>query len=117
MADKNTTRYFSDKQEKAVVKLIDGIQSPNSGAGKFRKGDVYQRAASMLIECKTVMAPKNSISIKKDWITKNKAEAFSQRLNNQAIAINFEPDGENYFVINERLFKFLIDSLIKDDII
>ena len=117
MAKEGTTRYYSDKQEKKVVKLIDGIQSPNSGAGHFRKGDVYQRDASILVECKCTMSPKNSVSIKKEWIDKNKEEAFSQRLSSQAIAINFEPDGENYFVINERLFKLLVDILKEQYII
>ena len=111
MADKGTTRYYSDLQEKSVANLIEGIRSINSGAGRFGKGDIFKKEASMLIECKCVMSPKNSVSVKKEWIDKNKEEAFSQRLSNGVIAINFEPGGENYFVINEKLFKFLVESL------
>lgn len=35
MADKGTTRYYSDLQEKSVANLIEGIRSINSGAGRF----------------------------------------------------------------------------------
>ncbi len=113
--NKNTesTRYYSDKQEKSVCKLLGANQSPNSGAGKFRKGDVFTE--SFLIECKTCMKDKDSFSIKKDWIIKNKAEAFTQRKSNQAIAFNFGPDQENYFVINEKLMKYLIEKLREED--
>lgn len=64
--NENSTRFYSDKQEKAVCKVINGYQSSNSGAGRFRKGDVYNKSASLLAECKTVMSPKSSVSIKKD---------------------------------------------------
>lgn len=35
--NKNTesTRYYSDKQEKSVCKLLEATQSPNSGAAKL----------------------------------------------------------------------------------
>ena len=84
-----STRYYSDKHEKSVCDALNAIQQPNSGAGKFKKGDVVQKNASMLIECKTCMKDKTSVSIKKDWVEKNKDEAFSIRLNNQAICFNF----------------------------
>lgn len=115
MAEKGTTRYYSDLQEKSVCKLVNAKQTSNSGAGHFAKGDVVQRDASMLIECKTVMSPKRSVIIKKEWIDKNKQESFANRLSNQALAINFEPEGENYFVINSRLFKFLVEKLMSEN--
>ena len=34
------TRYFSDKQEKSVVKALGGKQTKNSGATMIDKGDV-----------------------------------------------------------------------------
>lgn len=86
-----STREFSDKHEKSICKLLDAYQVANSGAGKFTKGDVIQKEASLLVECKTVMAPKDSVSIKKDWIIKNKEEAFENRLDNSCIAFNFAP--------------------------
>lgn len=115
MAEKGTTRYYSDLQEKYVCKLLSSYQQSNSGAGKFRKGDCVNKNASLLIECKTVMTPKSSVSIKKEWIDKNKEEKFTQRLSNSCIAFNFEPNGDNYFVINEKLMKYLVEKLEEDN--
>ena len=113
--NKNSTRYYSNNQEISVCKLLNAIQTPNSGAGKWRKGDCQQQEASLLIECKTVTTDKNSFSIKKDWIIKNKEEAFNQRLNNTCIAFNFGPNQKNYFVIDEKLMKFLVEKLIEEN--
>lgn len=117
MANKNgsSTRYFSDKHEKSICKALGATQQSNSGAGRFRKGDVVHNEASMLIEAKCSMSPKSSFSIKKDWIDKNKDEAFAIRKSNQSICFQFEPDGENYYVINESLMKFLIEKLVEEN--
>lgn len=115
MKSKKPTRYFSDIQEKEVCKLLNAYQQSNSGAGKWRKGDCVHKEASLLIECKTVTTDKNSISIKKDWITKNEQEKFSQRLMNSCIAFNFGPNQSNYFVIDSLLMKFLVDKLIEEN--
>lgn len=109
------TREFSDIQEKQVCKLIKGYQTINSGSGCFQKGDVFKKEASLLIECKTVTTEKQSISLKYEWIKKLKEEGFSNRLYNNAIAINFKPNGENYFVIDEKLFRYLVDKLEEDN--
>ena len=111
MKNENSTRAYSDKHEKSVCKALDAKQQPNSGAGLWRKGDVVQEDASLLIECKCSMKPKSSVSIKKEWIEKNKKESFFNRLSNTAICINFEPDGDNYYLINETLMKVLCDKL------
>ena len=113
--NENSTRFYSDKQEKSVCKIISGQQTSNSGAGHFNKGDVINKNASLLCECKCTMTPKSSFSIKKDWVEKNNNESFSMRLNNQIIAFNFEPDGKNYFIINERLARFLIEKLEEEN--
>ena len=115
--NKDSTRYYSDKQEKSVCKLLGAQQVANSGAGKFMKGDCVHKQASLLIECKTTMQPKDSVSIKKSWILKNKEEAFANRLDNSCVAINFEPDGPNYFVIDEKLMRFLVEKLEEDTFI
>lgn len=109
--NKESTRYFSDLQEKSVCKDLGAEQVVNSGAGKFRKGDVVHKASSTLIECKTCTSDKDSFSIKKEWIKKNKEEKFSQRLSNSCIAFNFGPGQENYYVIDSNLMKFLIEKL------
>lgn len=111
MQNKNSTRYFSDQHEKSVCKALNAIQQPNSGAGLWKKGDVVQEEASLLIECKCSMKLKTSVSIKKDWIDKNKKELFVNRLANSALCINFEPNGENYYVIDEKLMQVLCEKL------
>ncbi len=111
--NKNTesTRYFSDRHEKSVCSATNAYQVSNSGAGKFKKGDCINKEASLLIECKTVMNPKASVSIKKDWVDKNREEAFENRLENNCIAFNFEPGGDNFYVISEKLMAFLVEKL------
>ena len=99
----NSTRYYSAKQENAVAKIVSGRVSSNSGASMFQKGDV--RTDDYLIECKTSVKEVNSVSIKKDWLTKIKQEAFSQNKSSGIVAINFGPDTNNYFIIDEQLFK------------
>lgn len=113
--NKESTRYFSGIQENTVANLLDGKPTSNSGAGKFSGGDVINREASLLIECKTVTSDKESISIKKQWIEKNRQEKFEQRLSNSAIAFNFGPNQPNYFIIDSKLMKFLIEQLTKDE--
>ena len=113
--NKEATRTFSDAQEKDVCKKLHATQQPNSGAGRFRKGDCIKYDASLLIECKTPTSEKESFSIKKEWIAKNRDEAFTQRVFNGCIAFAFEPGGHNYFVIVEKLMKFLVDKLEEDN--
>ena len=60
------------------------------------------------------MTDKSSFSIKQDWILKNKDEAFSQRLSNSCVAFNFGPDKPNYYCIDEKLMKFLVEKLEED---
>ena len=111
---KNSTRAAADRHEKSICKALGAKQQSNSGAGMFRKGDVVQNEASLLIEAKTTMTDKESFSIKKDWIIKNKEEAFAIRKSNSCICFNFGPEQENYYVIDERLMKFLVEKLAED---
>ena len=113
--NKESTRYFSSKHEDSIAKATGAKKQSNSGAGLFRKGDLVHNGADMLIEAKCCMSPKNSVSIKKEWIDKNKKESYAIRKTNNAICINFEPDGENYYLIDEKLFKFLIEKLEEDN--
>lgn len=108
-----STRDFSKAQEEKVAKEIGGKVVANSGAGKWRKGDVH--TSKFLIECKTVMKEKESFSIKKDWIKKNRQEAIGMKKPHTAIAIQFEPDGNNYYLIDANLFKRLINNIEKGD--
>lgn len=108
------TRFYSNKQEKAVAKAIRGKQVSNSGATAFNKGDVT--TDSFLIECKTCVTEKQSFSIKKEWLEKNKEEAFEMGKDYSILAFNYGPDTDNYYVIDERLFKLLQEYIEKEDI-
>lgn len=103
---KKPTRFYSNRQEKQVAKAIKGKQTANSGATAFQKGDVI--TADWLIECKTSTSPKKSFSIQKEWLEKNKEEAFGMGKLYSALAFNFGPDTDNYYVIDEKTFKTII---------
>ena len=109
--NKESTRYYSDLHEKSVCKALNGVQNSNSGAGKFKKGDVVITGASLLCECKCQMKEKESMSIKKEWIEKNNKEAKDMRLDNSCICFNFGPHTDNYYVISEKLMKYLVEQL------
>ena len=107
--NKKSTRYFSNKQEKAVAKAIGGKKTANSGATMFSKGDCYNDA--WLIECKTKTTPSESISIKKEWLEKNEEEAFSMQKQYSALAFSFGDlhNDKNYYIINEETFMELLE--------
>lgn len=106
---KKPTRYHSKKQEKSVAKAIGGITTPNSGATPYSKGDV--KSEKFLIECKTKTSDSQSISVKKEWIEKNKQEMVFMGKDYSAIAFNFGPGQENYYIIDELLFQELIQYI------
>ncbi len=103
------TRFYSSRQEKKVAKAVGGKQVSNSGATAFNKGDVT--SDNFLIECKTCVEDKKSFSIKKEWLEKNKEEAFEMGKAYSALVFNFGPSSENYYVIDERLFKRLKEAV------
>lgn len=102
------TRYYSKKQETRVAKELDGKRTANSGATRWSKGDV--RLDDWLIECKTKTAPSQSMSIKKEWITKNESEAFEMDKHYSAVCFDFGDD-ERYYIIKEKDFKKFLELL------
>ena len=108
-SSKQPTRSYSKKQENQVAKKFNGNRNLNSGATPFQKGDVTLE--KFLIECKTKMSPSESISIKKEWIEKNNQESLFMGKEYSAIAFNFGPGEENYYIINEQLFEELVKNL------
>ena len=110
---KHPTRYYSDKQEKSVSRAIGGKQTSNSGATMFQKGDVL--SSKFLLECKTKTSHCDSISVKKEWITKNKEESIFMNKDYSAVVINFGPDEENYYIIDEKLFQLLNEYLKNEE--
>lgn len=108
----SNTKECSTIQERRVASKLDGTANASSGAGKFNKGDVVLKHADMLVECKTCMTPKNSFSIKKEWIEKLNRECYSMGMTNGALAFNFDyQDSKDYFVIDDRLMAFLVEKL------
>ncbi len=106
------TRFYSDRQEKAVAKAIGGKQTKNSGATMFQKSDVL--ADDFTIECKTKTTNSESISIKREWFEKQLKESIQMHKKYSAIVINFGPDepyNENHYIIDERLFTMLLDYI------
>lgn len=112
------TRKYSKKQEAAVAKAIGGKRQPNSGATAFMKGDVISK--HFCIECKTATSEKNSFSIKRDWIDKQKEETFAMNRPFWALAFNFGGlrNNENFYIIDEQLFNKLqhyIEEELEDE--
>ena len=106
-----STRYYSNKQEKAVAKAVGGKQVANSGATALSKGDV--RNDLFLLECKTHTEFREQFTIKHDWIEKNREEAFQMGKTHSALVIDFG-DQENHYLISEKDFKFLLEKLRED---
>lgn len=107
--NRNCTKFFSNAQEKDVAKLVGGKVVAGSGSPHFCCGDVI--TDDWLFECKTSMRPKQSFSIKKEWIDKNERERMDSQKPYSALVFQFEESGENYFIVNEKTFKILLDSL------
>lgn len=101
--NKEATRYFSSKQEQYIANLLGGRTVSGSGSPHFCGGDVI--TSDWLIECKTSINPKESFSIKKEWIEKNERERMDLQIPYSALVFQFEEDGTNYFVLDEKTFK------------
>ena len=106
---KKPTRSYSKAQETNVAKKLNGKCTPNSGATKFSKGDVLTE--KFTLECKTKMSESNSITLHKDWLTKNEKECLFMGKLYSALVFNFGPNQKNYYVIDEYLFQDLVDYL------
>lgn len=100
------TRFYSNQQEKKVARAVGGKQTANSGATLFQKGDVV--TADFLIEAKTVTKEQKTFTIKKEWIEKNKEEAFAMGKPYSALVFDFG-DGEQHYVISQKLFTMLLE--------
>lgn len=106
---KKPTRYYSKRQENAVAKKLGGKRTANSGTTAFSKGDVVLE--NWLIECKTCTAAKASFSIKREWLDKNRQEAFSTGKMYNALCFDYGNGSDRYYVVNERIFKELVQLL------
>lgn len=102
------TRFYSSKQEKHIAKVTGGKQIANSGATAFSKGDV--RTEDWLFEAKTKTAESQSMSIKKEWLLKNKEEMFAMGKSYSALVFDFG-DGKNWYVLDEKTFLKMKEAL------
>lgn len=102
------TRWYSNRQEKTIAKQIQGKQVANSGATAFNKGDVTTDL--FLIEAKTCTTERKTFTLHKEWFKKNEEEAFAMGKPYNAVAVDFG-DGEQHYIISEKLFKKLLDFL------
>lgn len=103
------TRKFAKRQEQTLAQILNGKRQANSGATPFRKGDVI--GSRFLIEAKTCIEDKKSFAIKKEWLEKNKEEAFAMGREYAALAFNFGPGQSNYFILDEKTFKELVGRI------
>lgn len=109
---KKPTRYYSKKQESKVAKKLGGKRVANSGATKFNKGDVL--LPEWCIECKTKTSESKSFTIWKEWVEKNKEEAFAMGKDHSALCFDFG-DSEQYYIISEKDFKNLVQYYRDED--
>lgn len=110
--NKKSTRYYSSRQEKKIAKAVKGKTVPNSGAICFGAGDVT--SDKWLFEAKTKMEESKSFSIKREWIEKNKEEAFAMGKDYSALVIDFG-DGKQFYLIDEKTFLRMKKLLEEDD--
>ena len=103
------TRFYSKRQENKVAKETGGRRTANSGATPFQKGDVL--LDDWLIECKTATTEKQSFSIKRDWLDKNREEAFAMGKTYNALCFDYGDSGDRYYVIDEKTFKEVLAML------
>ena len=103
------TRHYSKHQENKVASKFNGNRTLNSGATPFQKGDILLE--NCLLECKTKTKSSESISIQKEWLEKNEKEALFMGKENSAVAFNFGPGENQYYIINEWMFQKLLEIL------
>ena len=109
MINKNSTRYYSTKQEKQIAKIFNGSCQANSGATLFNKGDV--KTDEWLFEAKTCLTEKNRFSIKSEWLLKLKQESFAMNKEYHSLVFNFVPNTDNYYVLDEKTMKKILKIL------
>lgn len=105
------TKKVSLQQEDRVAKIFCGTRTPQSGGGKWVKGDVISE--HFLVECKTTVTPKNSYSISRHIL--NKADAQRRDMGKPFYALAFTfGDNEDFFVVDSKTMTTLIHALNRD---
>jgi len=104
-----STRDYSYAQEKRIAKITGGKVTPNSGGTQFGGGDVL--TDNFLIEAKTTTKEQKSFTIQKEWIDKAKEQAYEQNKPYSTLAIAFDPGGPDFYLVDQRLFNLLLETL------
>ncbi|MEG1565403.1 MAG: hypothetical protein RR342_01510 [Bacilli bacterium] len=110
--NKNSTKYYSNAQERKVAKELGGKQVGGSGASQFSLGDV--RLNKILVECKTSVTEKSSYSVKKEVLEKIEKESRIMHKLFYSLAFNFGPGTDNFYVIDKETMKYLCDKINED---
>ena len=110
---KNLGKDYSVSQENDIARLLGGRVQSNSGGTRFGGGDV--QTAQFFIEAKTPTKEQTSFSIKREWIEKMREQAFQQGKYHSSLAFRFSPDGDDYFVIDSRLMRELVEYIEGSD--
>lgn len=96
-------------QEKQIADYLHGTVQSNSGGTKFGGGDVHTE--EFLIECKSHINERDTFVIHRSWLKKLKEQAFEQGKTRCALAIRYEEDGEDYFIIPRMYMKEYVNLL------
>lgn len=102
-------------QEERVAKIFNGKRTPQSGGGKWRKGDILtdNENCSFLVECKTSVTQKPSYSISRKVLEKSDEERREMGKDFYALAFTFG-DEEDFFVLNKKAMKYLLSNIPQD---
>jgi len=57
------------------------------------------------------MKEQESFSIKKEWLDKLKQESFAMNKEYSALVFNFGPNTANYYILNEKTIKKILNIL------
>jgi hypothetical protein len=89
----------SSQQEEYVAEVLGAKKTPRSGATLHRKGDVQD--SHIIVECKTYMEKRDSLTVKREWLTKLADERFQERKEFSILVQNFggKPSEDNYVVM------------------
>jgi hypothetical protein len=99
------TKQKSLEQEERVAKLFGGRRTPQSGGGKWKKGDVLTDL--FLIECKTTITEKPSYTIKKEILEKANIQRKEMMKPFYAQAFTFGDDTD-FFIFPKNAVEYLL---------
>lgn len=106
---KNQGRDYSVCQERDIAKYLQGKVQSNSGGTRFGGGDVHTK--HFLVEAKTPTKSQSSFLIHKEWLEKAKNQAFEQGKYFWSLAFRFDPEGQDFFIVDKWLMKQLVDCI------